>query len=266
MAFTSWGWIHSWNNKNFDLCLLFTFVAWGLGPRANALPLRPTSCLLTETAMRRGSVSTRTQAPMYACTVEVSPFGHGQPTMLLVCCLLSNPGAGLSLHTGWLEGGCTGQTSVFSIQSGFCFPQTFTLDSLNSPHPAFQLLGGVPIATRFPETRCHFHCLMGAGLWTAESGLLPSRGTFAVATDDSFNSKPMGHHALSLLGGMDLWDVVPQTQASLSGQCCAPEGQADSWWKGGRGSQSPLAREANSPNAPSHSQSLRTPTRLSCLC
>lgn len=53
---------------------------------------------------------------------------------------------------------------------------------------------------------------------------------------------------------MDLWDVVPSTQASLSGQCSAPEGQADSWWKGGQGSLSPLARDTNSSNGPSHSQ------------
>lgn len=164
--------------------------------------------------MRRGSVPTRTWATMYACTVEVSPFGHRQPTMLLatrVCCLFNYPGAGFSSHTSWLVGGCTCQTWVFSFKSCFCFHQTFTLDSLNSPHPTFQLQGGAPIATRFPETRCHFHCLMAAGLRTADAGLLPSRGTFAVATDDPFHSTPMGHCALSLLGGVDLWDVVPQT-------------------------------------------------------
>lgn len=206
--------------------------------------------------------STHRNSGPYACTVEVPPFGHGPSTMLLatrVCCLLSNPGSGLSSHVSWGEGGCTGQTWVFSLRSGFCFPQTFTLDSLSSPHPAFQLLGGAPIATRSPQTRCPFHCLMGAGLWTPEAELLPSRGTFAVATDDPFNSKPMGHHALSLLRGVDLWGVVPQTQTSSSGQCCAPEGQPDSWWKGGRASHSLLATDANSPDALSHSQSLRTP-------
>lgn len=79
------------------------------GPRANALPLRPTPCLLTETARKGSSVPSRKLAPMYPRRIHVSPSGDGQPTMLLlatrVCCLLSNPGSSLSSHICWLDRG-----------------------------------------------------------------------------------------------------------------------------------------------------------------
>lgn len=46
--------------------------------------------------------------------------------------------------------------------------------------------------------------------WTSDTrdGLLPSKGTFTVATDNLLNSELMRHYAQSPIGGVDLGDVV----------------------------------------------------------